>query len=258
MDQFIFVALTLVFGFGAAFLQPPYSFLCLLAFIAIAVWRLAQMGVLPFDWVVFTKQQQILNQLKQDNPAQALQLANDLVYTRPQNWLAYHLRSITLLALFRLSDAEKDARMAVRLNPKAHFSYGSLGAILLEQGRYEESKQAFGEALQLGDDFVINHYNLGFVCHRLQEHEASIQYLTTAVRKGLSTPQHMLLANYFLGRSSEALGQSSQAIKFYKAMARYVKGLDQLVNVNNPPGFPEVLALKADVANIERILSQPL
>jgi tetratricopeptide (TPR) repeat protein len=187
----------------------------------------------------------------------ALQLVNQTIQARPNAWEAYQLRSLICLCRTQVTDAEQDARVALRLKPNAHLNHSTLGQVYLIQGRYAEAKESFAAAWRLAPDYAMTHYNLGLAYYRLGEYADAVETLIVATKAGLPFVQYNFLAHYLLGRSLEALGQSSRAEAAYKSMTRFRGGLEKLIDeVCDKPDYPGIVAARADIADIERRLDR--
>jgi tetratricopeptide (TPR) repeat protein len=186
----------------------------------------------------------------------ALQLVNQTIQARPNAWEAYQLRSLIHLYRTQITDAEQDARIALRLKPNAHLNHNTLGQVLLIQGRYAEAKESFVAAWRLAPDYAETHYNLGLAHYRLGEYADAVEALTIATKAGLPFVQYTFAAHYLLGQSLEALGLSSRAEAAYKSMTRFRGGLEKLIaEVCDKPDYPGIVAARADIADIERRLN---
>lgn len=90
---------------------------------------------------------------------------------------------LTTYALFvshekRSAEAERMIRQAIELNPKDPFAYVSLGMIMYNSGKKDESKQAYEKAIALDQNNFDAHYNLAHLFleqHKLPDADAEFQ-----------------------------------------------------------------------------------
>ncbi len=233
---------------GQMFRNPWITNLGIGVFVVTVVWY-CFLRLPPFYRAAF-------NQLKIKNFDHALQLANRSIQTRPDSADAYRLRSTIHYFQMQLAEAEQDARDAVKLQPKSFSNWSALGIALLMQGRYVEAKKAYKEALRLAPGYAICYYSVGYACYRLGEYAEARDALTASSRARLPTVESDLLAHYFLGCSLIALNSSLQANDVHRKMSRFSKGLAKLSEwLNDKPDFPEIVQLRADLADIERRLA---
>ena len=87
-----------------------------------------------------------------------------------------------LLASATPWDARGTARGKPQPEPGEAQEQNNRGAVLAQEGRYEEAATAFRRAIRLAPDFAVAYFNLGLAESRLGNHEASRKALETAVR----------------------------------------------------------------------------
>jgi len=197
-----------------------------------------------------------LKQFHNKNFDQALLLSNQAVQARPKNWQVYILRASIQYELGNLSNAQSDCEQAIQLKPKETTAHTALGSVWLAQSQYQKSKAQFVEARRLKPKDPVIRWMLGRVHYRLEEYAQAAEELNAALqnkRSPLITTY--IRAYYYLGRSLEALNQSEQAKAAFENMGIYKKDIERVQEfIANHVSFPETIADRADVENIERRL----
>ena len=179
---------------------------------------------------------------------------NEWIKSHPDYWKAFLMRSDFHLSRGQIAEAERDSRMAIKLNPKYHEGYNQLGRSLMIMGQYEEAKLAFESAQKLkpNSGYLAN---LGITRYRLGDFHAAVEALTQANRTHLDYPLYNLTAYYFLGRSLENIGEHEKAQEAFKKMKPYGKDIKLYIEQSNAaPDYPETVAVRADLANIQNLL----
>lgn len=122
-----------------------------------------------------------------------------------------HADALHLLGLIRrdhgaLDEAEGLIRQAIAQDEQARFT-GSLGSVLLEQGRKHEAEAMFRRAIELDANDPAAHYNLGILLLELaRAGEAEV-----AFRHALALDEHVPGAHRNLGRALYMLGRFGEA-----------------------------------------------
>ena len=74
---------------------------------------------------------------------------------------------VALMNIGRLTDAEGELRVAVRLDPNLAAAQNNLGIALKDQGKYEQAMELYRKAIGLKPDYADAHWNLALVLLRL-------------------------------------------------------------------------------------------
>jgi Flp pilus assembly protein TadD len=192
---------------------------------------------------------------RKNKQSEAAQYINEWIRSHPTDWKAYLMRSDFHLNRGQIAEAERDSRMAIKLNSKYHEGYNQLGRSLLIMGQYEEAKQAFESAQKLRPNAQYL-ANLGATCYMLGDYPAAVQVLTRATRQPLDHPLYTMGANYYLGCSLENIGEQKKAQEAFKTMKLYAADIDQYIaQINKAPDFPGTLATRTNFMDIKRRLN---
>jgi tetratricopeptide (TPR) repeat protein len=199
---------------------------------------------------------QALKQFRAGEKLRALQLLTLAIKKRPTHWESYQARSVINSALFRIIEAEGDARTAIRLKPDNHTCHNALGQALMAQERYLEANDAFTKAVGLAPHYAINHYNKGLVYYRLEQFNEAIKHLEFAVRGRMPFEEWQLLANYYLGCSLLRVGETQKAQQAFGVLGRFRRGYARLVNLyQDVPDYPVVLQTRRELEDISGYLT---
>lgn len=96
----------------------------------------------------------------------------------------YLNRGVTYYNLARFSDAEKDFRSALDINPRYATVYHSWGMLDYEEGRYENAVEKFTKAVEFGSERAILFFNLGMSYKRLGDMVNACYNFNEACRRG--------------------------------------------------------------------------
>jgi tetratricopeptide (TPR) repeat protein len=183
-------------------------------------------------------------------------LINKSIAARPDFRESYQLRALIHLAHMNFTAAERDARKAIELKPKAHAAYNTLGQVFLAQKRFDDAKDAYREALRQAPENALYRYYLGFSHYQLQAYRQAAESLATATQVTLPIVEYDLLAHYYLGRSLEALAETEQAQQVYQEMRNFKEGLPTLKDqLQEQPDYAHLRLMRADLADLERRLA---
>jgi Flp pilus assembly protein TadD len=187
----------------------------------------------------------------------ALDLISRSIDARPDFWESYQLRALIYLSLLSFGHAERDAKTALELNPKAHPVYNTLGLIYLAQERFAEAEDAYGRALDLAPGYALYLYHLGLSEFRQQKYQDAVNSFIVATQGTLPLREYDLQNAYYLTRSLEEVGNQEGARAAAEQMEKFSDGLAPLKQqVSNLPDYPHVTQIQADLADMERRLSE--
>lgn len=93
--------------------------------------------------------------------------------------------------------AEHSLQKAVAANENNVFAWNSLGALLRDRGRFEEAREAYGNALARWPDFALAHRNLGILYDLyLHQPEQALHHYREA--KALENEEDRVLAGWIM------------------------------------------------------------
>ncbi len=92
--------------------------------------------------------------------------------SKPSPWPNVDL-AISLMALNRLPEAEKNLREAVGYDPRLTQAHYHLGRVLEMQGEYQAAVESLKQAIALAPEYPEPHYLLGKIYHRLGDDSLS-------------------------------------------------------------------------------------
>lgn len=185
----------------------------------------------------------------------ALELVDKSIRARPNFWESYQLRAMIELATLHLSHAERDARKAIALNPKAHPVYNTLGHVYLAQERFAGAEEAYGQALDLAPGYALYLYHLGLSEYRQGKYRAAAESFAAATQGTLPTVEYDLQSRYYLARCLEELGHEEKGAEAERQMLKFAYGLEPLqATLESQPEYAHLPQMRADVADIARRL----
>ena len=188
---------------------------------------------------------------------EALEIINKSINARPDFWESYQLRSLIYLSQMSLDHAEKDAKEAIELNPKAHPVYNTLGQVYLAQERFADAEEAYSSALDLAPGYALYLYHLGLCEFRRQDYAESAQSFAAASQGTLPLIEYDLQNAYYLTCSLEEIGDEANAELARQQMAKFRDGLPLIQKqLENQPPYPHLELMRADAADLAQRLSQ--
>ncbi|HKT11952.1 MAG TPA: tetratricopeptide repeat protein [Terriglobia bacterium] len=99
--------------------------------------------------------------LKNQRPAEALNIIRTGLAGNPSDWKLYDLRGRAESSLGNSRQAEASFRKAIELAPEHALGYADLGVLMLQTGRTEEAEQLFHAALNRDPNNFIARLGLG-------------------------------------------------------------------------------------------------
>jgi tetratricopeptide (TPR) repeat protein len=138
------------------------------------------------------------------NFAQAKQILEEIRVTGKQDMNVLTLLGNTYRQLGELDSSERVLSECLNIYPKHYFPLYGFGRTLLAQGRYDEAREYFTQALEQGAPSVTQ-FDLAEAYYR-QADTQTAKALLLQVRDGQSAdqlsaePHRLLMANYFLYR----------------------------------------------------------
>ena len=129
---------------------------------------------------------------------------------------AYHGVALARFREGRFEEARAGFEEAIRLDPHHAMAHQSLGAVHFRQGRLEEAMAEYGEVVRLDPDYAPAHYGMGSVRSQEGRYAEAIAHFREAVRLDPDyAPAHYGLAaiDSRQGRYAEALAGFDRAIR---------------------------------------------
>ena len=118
--------------------------------------------------------------LKQNRPAQAVELADIGIVRNPRNAQLQFMRSIGLERLGRTEEAAKGLRSLIAAYPEIPEPYNNLAVIEAGFGNLEEAVRLLNQALAINPEFATARKNLGdvFLALSIENYEQAAPVLT--------------------------------------------------------------------------------
>jgi len=129
----------------------------------------------------------------------------------PSSWLALNSLGLILFNQGKVDESIALYRQSIELKPDDDVAYNGMGAALLKQGKAEDAIKYFQKAVELNPDYDVTLCNLGNTLSHLGRKEEANQYFLKAV---VADPDSFA-AHYFLGNNYMDLGQNQKALKHY-------------------------------------------
>ena len=126
-----------------------------------------------------------------------------------------------------LKSARRDYQRMIELDAESPVALNGLAEVELQAGRYDQARTAAAEAQALAPDEWVAAYNLGMIEDRLQDSPAVIQHLTSALALKMPDSRHRLLAQLYLWRAHERLGDKDAAAAARSATRKERAGLEE-------------------------------
>jgi tetratricopeptide (TPR) repeat protein len=148
---------------------------------------------------------------------EAIDTFAELVRRQPDSVDAAYLHALALFNVGNTTEAEREARRALRINAGAAEAHTLLGVILAARGNANaEAGEALAQAVALNPSSFDAHFYLGRVLYAMKDNAGAAKDLRAAV--GLN-PRHAE-ARFFLGTVLEALGESDAAMAEYQELVK--------------------------------------
>lgn len=188
------------------------------------------------------------------NQVQALKYISQSIKQSPAHWASYQLRSVIHLRMYKIIEAEHDARKAIQIKPDQYLCHNALGMALLSQQRYIEANESLSKAVELAPQYAINYYNKGVASFRLNEFEETIKNLQFALNNELPLDS-LLLGYYYLGHSYLQVGEQINSDKAFKALVKYKAAYEKIfAHYKDAPDYPSILLARRELEDIKNYL----
>ncbi len=122
------------------------------------------------------------------------------------------LAYINVVYEWNWSEAEREYRRAIELNPSYANAHHWYAYLLMVEARFDEARREIERAQELDPLSLIINANVGFVQHFARQYDAAIEQFEKAVAMDARFPS----AHYYLGLSYEQKGQYEQSIAEFR------------------------------------------
>ncbi len=133
--------------------------------------------------------------------------------------------------LYRLSgdlkSASLDYRRMIEIDANSAVAHNGLAEVELQAERYPEARRAAEQAHKLAPEEWVAAYNLGMIDDRLQDNEAVVRHLTTALELKIPDSRHRLLTHLYLWRAHRRLSDDGAAENALAALRKERAGLEE-------------------------------
>ncbi|HEY0407871.1 MAG TPA: tetratricopeptide repeat protein, partial [Pyrinomonadaceae bacterium] len=148
---------------------------------------------------------------------EAVEAFAELANRQPDSVEVAYFYALSLYNAGRVSDAEREARRALRLDAGTSAAHTLLGIILASRGGSDtEAAEALSQATALDPASFDAHFYLGRVQYALRDYQAAAKALRAATALN---PRHAE-ARFFLGTALESAGESEAALVEYQELVR--------------------------------------
>ncbi|MGD0093539.1 MAG: tetratricopeptide repeat protein [Planctomycetota bacterium] len=197
----------------------------------IAVWWLGSRWAAPLAWrrtaavaslLVVVSALSVRTRVRNADYHSELGLWESVLELAPHNARAHNVVGSALLKEGRVQDARDEYLEAVRLAPEYVRAHYNLGVLCDQLKQAEEAQQHYREALRLKPDYVDALYNLGTLLATQGQFAAALPYFEQAVAlqpTNIRAQQNLASALVRLGRTDEALARLDAAARAGPASA---------------------------------------
>ncbi len=157
--------------------------------------------------------------------------AHALAHGANTSWVAHNSLGQALVNEGKFEEAKAHFTEAMRLNPGYDKPYYNLGNVLYTQGKYEESKAHYTLALRVNPGYAKAHYNLGVVLNRQGKYQEAVAHYAAAARldpRYFEAHYNLAIVLNRLGRYEEGRAHYNEAVRLnpgYAAETTVVPGL---------------------------------
>ncbi len=149
----------------------------------------------------------------------------------PEDESAHHNLGSVCDKKGRLEEAIQEYRTALKRDPKMVGTHHNLGLVYGKQGKIDEAMAEFRTALQLDPDFPKSHFNLGF-CY---QNQGQLDKAIAEYKIALSLDPDDVKSHFYLGTAYHVKGELEKAVKEYETAVkldpRYIKGYIRLTEI---------------------------
>lgn len=192
-----------------------------------------------------------VRQFEQGQYERALRLVNKTITSQPGFAESYQLRALIRTKYKQFAQAQKDAKYAIKLDPKLATHHSTLGQIFLAESDYRQALNSFQEAAVLDPDNPIFHFYSGLAAYRLEDYKLAAESFSMATKKTLPLIEYDILAHYFLSQALIETQRPTLAQTALETMKKFGDGLPHLeAMVSQQTDYDHIRRLKQDVEAI--------
>ncbi len=148
---------------------------------------------------------------------EAVKVFSDLAQRQPNSVEAAYFHALSLYNAGKMTEAETEARRALRVDAGAVEAHTLLGIVLASRGNANaEAADSLAQAIALNPASFDAQFYLGRVQYAMKDYAASVKSLRAAVQLN---PRHVE-ARFFLGTALESAGESDAAMAEYQSLAQ--------------------------------------
>lgn len=126
-----------------------------------------------------------------------------------------------------LEAARQDYERMTAIDAHSAVAFNGLAEVELQAGRFQAALAAALRAFELSPEEWVAAYNLGMIEDRLRASESAIAHIGQALETGIPDSRHRLLAQLYLWRANERLGNQPAAEASLAALRREQAGLEE-------------------------------
>ena len=181
----------------------------------------------------------------------AIEEVTALINQQPGQSEHYRFRA----ELYRLSGdlerARRDYQNMLGLDDQLAVAYNGLAEVELQARNHQLALTAAEKAFELAPEEWVAAYNLGMIEDRLQESNAVVRHLSSALRSGVPDSRHRLLVHLYLLRANLRLGDTLQTEAALRALKDEKAGLEEwqlIMSADEAVALRDVLCADIELA----------
>jgi superkiller protein 3 len=141
----------------------------------------------------------------------AIRFYTTAINGEPTLYQAYYQRGVALAALGRATDAEKDFRQVLELQPGFARAHRGLGQALLDQGKTGDAERELARAIEIDPNLSGVRIYLASALIKSDQTARAVEHLRAAIEQG----EGGALALALLGVALERMGKTEEAFSAY-------------------------------------------
>ena len=193
--------------------------------------------------------------MRKGDYASAITAISAQIQQEPRRPEHYRFRAELHRLAGQLKSARRDYQRMIELDAESAVALNGLAEVELQAGRYQQARVAAAAAQALAPEEWVAAYNLGMIEDRLEDAPAVVQHLTRALALKMPDSRHRLLAQLYLWRAHERLGDHDSAVAARSAMRQERAGLEEwqlIMSADEAAALRQVLS--ADIEQARQLL----